>query len=191
MNARRAFTLIELLVVIAIVGILAALLLPALGRAKAQAKRAACLSNVKQINVGTLMYAHDNADLFPILPTPNPYPNGEGFFFKELMKKYVGLSGPPTNGDRLFTCPSEIASPTDGLPSTAYIVDFSDYFHNGWIVGLKLPAIKHPSKTVLITEYSAEVGYSFHHAILHISCQQSAQHRPLSARRLPGRLERS
>lgn len=163
MNSKRAFTLIELLVVIAIIGILAALLLPALVRAKAQANRTACINNVKQINLATLMYTHDNADMFPVLPQPNPYPNGEAWFFKELVKKYAGLSGPPTNGDRLFICPSEFSSPTDGLPSAAYIVDFSDYYLNVWIVGMKLPAVMQPTKTALITEYSAEVGYSFHH----------------------------
>jgi prepilin-type N-terminal cleavage/methylation domain-containing protein len=163
MNAKRAFTLMELLVVIGIIGILAALLLPALVRVKAQANRTACMNNTRQINLGTLMYAHDNADLFPVLPRPDPYPNGEAFFFKELMKKYVGLSGPPTNGDRVFTCPSEFNSPTDGTPSTAYIVDFSDYYLNVWIVGLKSSAVKQPAKTALVTEYSGCVGYSFHH----------------------------
>lgn len=61
----RAFTLIELLVVLAIIAILAALLLPALSKAKAQGQSASCLNNLKQLQTGWLMYVHDNPDLLP------------------------------------------------------------------------------------------------------------------------------
>src|SRR5664280_453255 len=104
-KAAEGFTLIELLVVIAIIGILAALLLPALAASKERAKRIACTSNLRQINLGVRMYSDDASDTTPSAQATNRIVN----YYRTLMQSYICL---------LYTSPSPRDSTRSRMPSS-------------------------------------------------------------------------
>jgi len=97
----RGFTLIELLVVIAIIAILAAMLFPVFAHAREKARQTSCLSNLKQLSSGMMMYAQDSDGLFPpAVARPNRQEKNP------FMISWMHLLEPYTQNRAIFICPS-------------------------------------------------------------------------------------
>ncbi len=168
-NVAGAFTLIELLVVIAIIAILAAMLLPALARAKESGKRISCLNNLRQLSLSSQMYVSESQGFYPPRSGTDRWPDR----FYDVYGKNL----------KLLLCPTETTTPVsngtsisnnvaDAAPRSYFINGWNDYYYdtlspsdfqnlymNGtYPTGLKESMIAHASDTIVLGEKSSDQG---------------------------------
>jgi prepilin-type N-terminal cleavage/methylation domain-containing protein/prepilin-type processing-associated H-X9-DG protein len=178
MNNQRknGFTLIELLVVIAIIAILAAILFPVFARARENARRTSCMSNLKQIGLGTMQYIQDYDEryvpAFQKVPGTNdpatqtdPSMPGAQFYSRYgsaagYRISWMDLIFPYVKSIDLFKCPSYTRgldnghrNPPYGYNSVFYSVSANYTGVHPWLTSMHMSAVKRPAEIVMFLDF--------------------------------------
>jgi len=143
------FSLVELLVVIAIIAILAAMLLPALSRSKANAKRIVCLNHLKQLTLATAIYVGENDDYYPSSNSPDKWPQA-------IRPGYQNLRLLVCPNDKSITGVATNSASADLAPRSFLINAWTDYFdllpQPVQFEIMRANVVQHPSETILFGE---------------------------------------
>jgi len=159
----RGFTLVELLIVISIIAVLTAILLPVFVKARGQARRSSCQSNMRQLALAFNLYAAEHDETFPC--------NGDKYLW--TGRKWRGVLDPYVQERKVYWCPGDTASRT-AYDSTSYAY-MQSFYHNSADFAIPVPAanigpshtcntapapqgmsqVKYPSQKILIYEWYA------------------------------------
>ncbi len=147
---RTAFTLIELLIVVAIIGILAALLIPAIQAAREAARRSQCLSNLHQIGIATMQFTNIHAGHFPWTYHQS---NSDAQSWMTTLAPFL------ENVNEMRLCPDDpmgdprVQTNSAGLISTSYLIDeYVAYATGDGLYALNINKIKETQRTLVMAE---------------------------------------
>ena len=165
----KGFTLIELLVVIAIIAILAAILFPAFARARENARRASCMSNMKQIGLGIMMYTQDYDETYPIQSFGNVdrYSEISTQPITSLNQNWINSTYPYVKSWQLFKCPSttNFLRTPPAIDGNTTANSNTGYMANGVLLtaydsGRKMASVPNAAEIVLVMESNTAYGYA-------------------------------